>query len=116
MKRTNDWRAGNKADEFLKGENEKKGQPFCTAGCASSDHGVEALAAESYTGAALAAHREAQWWVYKLPDSSYTFTYPWVTEIDSHYGRPPDVNLSIGSISHSGTVRWDRNNQFSGSD
>lgn|GEM_PF-3646619 len=114
---TNDWRADSKSDQFLKEEYAKRGQAFCTANCASlTDEAAEALASERYTGAAIASHREAQWWVYQLPDNSFTFTYPWVTEIGSHIGRPPDINYSIGLIWSSGHIHWDGVNDFSGND
>lgn len=39
-----------------------------------------------------------------------------MTQIGSTFGRPPDINLSLGTITSSGHIHWDGNNNFSGTD
>jgi RHS repeat-associated protein len=111
-----DWRENNKADQFLKSEYENRGKPFCTSKCSDSDVDAQAAAANRYTGASQESHRETQWWIYKLNDSTFTFTYPSVTRIESKYGPMPDLDLSIGALSSGGHSHWDGENKFSGTD
>ncbi len=113
---TTDWHDGNKNDDFLKADYAKRGQLFCASDCSKTDLDAEVAAANRYTVPAIQAQREAEWWVYKLPDGTFSFTYPWVTAFQSTQGRPPDIDNSLGSISSTGHVHWDGHNDFSGQD
>lgn len=98
--------------DFLKSESLKMGEPFYTSNGLKTEDEAHLEAGKRYYWACKEAKQEVFWWVYKLKDGTYTFSYPNMSDKDNLA-----VNVFVpGSIYNpisSSHIHWNDFHEFS---
>lgn len=96
------------------GRNSIPGQPVCEAQCAADEVSAHLLAGSLYLERALSERREYSWHVYRMPDETYSYSFPEKGRVGSTSARTPAAH-GRRPVS-TGHVHWDGQKHFSGLD